>query len=231
MSMSCRRRRHRCVSRALAARDTFDQVPRRPARPPLYEPAALMVPRKWWTSDHEWWRRNWIVRSPAGRGNVGDREGGAWWSKASGRCPMSRRCARLSSILREQAIALMEQTNGLLVGQVETNQQPDGNLLIQLGVTVPALNQIPRLYSPNYQQPIALYPGRLSGMGIPGFEDIYSEEDFVTVVKRVLAAQEIKNVLTSLMSQVGGPCAQPVDRRDQGRRTCHRSDPSVAAPR
>lgn len=106
------------------------------------------------------------------------------------------------SIFREQATALTEQTNGLLVGQVETKQQPDGNLLIQLGVTVPALNDY-RVRILSYQQPIGLYPGRLSGMGIVVFEAVDNEDDFVVVVKRVLSSQAIKNVLTSLMSQVG----------------------------
>jgi hypothetical protein len=106
------------------------------------------------------------------------------------------------SMLREQATALTEQTSGLLVGQVETNQNPDGNLLIQLEIVVPALNDF-RVRILNYEQPIGLYPGRLTGMGIPVYETVNSEEDFVKFVRRALSSQVIKNVLTSLMSQVG----------------------------
>jgi hypothetical protein len=106
------------------------------------------------------------------------------------------------TILREQATALTEQTNGLIVGRVEAKQQQDGNLSISLEATVPALNE----YSVrilNYEQPIALYPGRVYGIGIPIYETINNEDDFVVVVKKVLSSAQIKNILTSLMSQVG----------------------------
>jgi len=106
------------------------------------------------------------------------------------------------TILREQATALTEQTNGLLVGQVETKQQTDGNLSVQLEATVPALNDY-RVRILNYEQPIGLYPGRLSGTGMTVYETIDNEDDFVIVVKKVLSSQAIKNILTSLMSQVG----------------------------
>jgi hypothetical protein len=112
------------------------------------------------------------------------------------------------SILREQATALTEQTNGLLVGQVETKQESDGELLIRLEITVPGLNDY-RLRILNFRQPIGLYPGRVFGMGILSFEDVKSEEEFVTVVKRALSSQAIKNVLTSLMSQVGEISSSP----------------------
>jgi len=106
------------------------------------------------------------------------------------------------TILREQATALTEQTSGLLVGQVETNQKSDESLIIQLEIIVPALNDY-RVRILNYEQPISLYPGRISGMGIIGSDLVESEEGFVTSVRRVLSSQVIKNVLTSLMSQVG----------------------------
>lgn len=105
------------------------------------------------------------------------------------------------SILREQATALTEQTNGLLVGQVETVQQSDGKLLIKLEIVVPALNDY-RARILSYLQPITLYPGRLTGMGIQLWEDVDNEENFVIQVRNALSSQVIKNVLTSLMSQV-----------------------------
>jgi hypothetical protein len=106
------------------------------------------------------------------------------------------------TILREQATALTEQTNGLIVGQVETKQQTDEKLSIQLEATVPALNDY-RLRILNYEQPIGLYPGRLTGIGISFFETVNNEDEFVIDVKKALSSQAIKNILTSLMSQVG----------------------------
>jgi hypothetical protein len=105
------------------------------------------------------------------------------------------------SILREQATALTEQTNGLLVGQVEVTQQADGNLVINLDIVVPGLNDY-RARILSYQQPISLYPGRLSGMGVLGTDLVNTEEQFLGSVRKVLSSQHIKNVLTSLISQV-----------------------------
>jgi hypothetical protein len=105
------------------------------------------------------------------------------------------------SILREQATALTEQTNGLLVGQVEVTQQADGNLVINLDIVVPGLNDY-RARILSYQQPISLYPGRLSGMGVLGTDLVNTEEQFLGSVRKVLSSQHIKNVPTSLISQV-----------------------------
>jgi hypothetical protein len=104
------------------------------------------------------------------------------------------------SILREQATALTEQTNGLLVGQVETNQLSDGNLQFKLEVVVPALNDY-RVRILRYLQPITLYPGNLTGMGIGAFVEINNEEDFVISVRNALSSQTVKNILSSLISQ------------------------------
>jgi hypothetical protein len=106
------------------------------------------------------------------------------------------------SILREQATALTKQTNGLLVGQVDVNQQSDGDLQIKLEVIVPALNEY-RVRILRYLQPITLYPGSLTGMGIGAFVEVNSEEDFVSGVRNALSSQAVKNILSSLMSQVG----------------------------
>jgi hypothetical protein len=106
------------------------------------------------------------------------------------------------TILREQATALTEQTNGLIVGRVEAKQQQNGNLSISLEAVVPALNEY-SIRILNYEQPITLYPGDVRGIGISVFETVENEEDFIIVVREVLSSQTIKNILTSLMSQVG----------------------------
>ncbi len=105
-------------------------------------------------------------------------------------------------ILREQATALTERTNGLLVGLVEVNQQSDRDLQIKLDVIVPALNDY-RVRILRYVQPITLYPGNLTGMGIGAFMEINSLEDFDIAIKNALSSQAVKNILSSLISQVG----------------------------
>src|SRR5208337_1606445 len=64
------------------------------------------------------------------------------------------------ALLREQATALTEQTNGALVGIAVTKPERDGSLVVTLSVQVPALdNYVYRLLE--YRQAVDGYPGVL----------------------------------------------------------------------
>ena len=104
------------------------------------------------------------------------------------------------SILREQAGALTEQTHGALVGIVEADKGKGYVLVIRLEVSVPALNDY-RYRILTYEQPIDLYPGILYG---PDDSISYpvNESDFTSAIKEALSSPRVKNVLTSLLSQV-----------------------------
>ena len=62
-----------------------------------------------------------------------------------------------AGILREQASALTEQTQGTLVGVVETKGSGD-KLQVNLAISVPSLNDY-RFRILLYLQPLELYPG------------------------------------------------------------------------
>ncbi len=102
------------------------------------------------------------------------------------------------SILREQAVALTEQTKGTLVGMVDVQSLKGAEFLVVLDVSVPALNNYHyRVLS--YRQPIEMYPGCLY-VGDDG-QDIADERAFVGRVKHALSSEKVKNILLSLLSQ------------------------------
>ena len=101
------------------------------------------------------------------------------------------------SILREQAGALTEQTQGVLVGVVETAIiGADLNLIME--ISVPALNDY-RVRVLSYKQPVAMYPGRMT-IRDQGYS-IEDEAAFVDLLRRTLASDWTRNVLSSLLSQ------------------------------
>ena len=102
-----------------------------------------------------------------------------------------------ATILREQASALTEQTKGTLVGIAEAH--PDGgSLRLNLDVSVPSLNSY-RYRILTYTQPIELYPGLLSyGRAVTKVGD---EAEFEKEMKAILSSVQVKQILTSLLSQ------------------------------
>ena len=104
------------------------------------------------------------------------------------------------SILREQDGALTEQTHGALVGIVEADKGKGYVLVIRLEVSVPALNDY-RYRILTYEQPIDLYPGILYGPD-DSISNPVNESDFTSAIKEALSSPRVKNVLTSLLSQV-----------------------------
>jgi hypothetical protein len=113
------------------------------------------------------------------------------------------------AIMKEQASALTDQTNGSLVGYVETTTFGDG-LRINLSIQVPALNNY-RYQILTYNQPITMYPGRLqSGVPVatgpnvfapPQSKFIENEQDFMVGLKALLTSQEVTQLVTSLLAQ------------------------------
>jgi hypothetical protein len=104
------------------------------------------------------------------------------------------------TILREQAAALTEQTKGTLVGMVEAHQGAGDTLEVSLEVLVPALNDY-RYRLLSYGQPVELYPGLLR-TGNDGIRPVVDEANFVSMIKSVLSSEKVRNILTSLLSQV-----------------------------
>jgi len=114
------------------------------------------------------------------------------------------------TIMKEQATALTKQTKGSLVGSVEAAANGNG-LKINLSVEVPALNNY-RYHVLTYTQPITMYPGRLASE-VPGPSgtrlsvlraqgtEVNNDQEFVEVLKQLLASEEVKQLLSSLLAQ------------------------------
>jgi hypothetical protein len=112
-------------------------------------------------------------------------------------------------IMKEQAAALTKQTKGSLVGSVEPVAYGNG-LVINLSVEVPALNNY-RYHVMTYEQPITMYPGTLasqvpapSGTGLyirPKAIKVNNEEEFLVALKALLASDEVKRLVSSLLVQ------------------------------
>jgi hypothetical protein len=120
-------------------------------------------------------------------------------------------------IMKEQATALTEQTKGSLVGLVETGTYGAGDLVINLSIQVPSLNNYKyRLMT--YTQPVTMYPGTLaaqvpvaSGTSLTGLInslglgpqaiEVKNEQEFVAALKGLLALDEVKRLVSSLLVQ------------------------------
>jgi hypothetical protein len=106
------------------------------------------------------------------------------------------------SILREQASALTQQTQGVLVGEAATKSKGD-DLVVSLDIVVPGLNDY-RYRVLMYEQPLEMYPGSFRAPVDALSKTIADETSFVAAVKAALSSQKVKNALTSLLAQVSG---------------------------
>jgi hypothetical protein len=104
-------------------------------------------------------------------------------------------------ILREQASALTEQTNGTLVGVVETDIR-GGWMTQSLEISVPSLSDY-RFRILTYEHSIHLYPGTMVSQSEAGIR-IENEAGFVEALKVILTSDRIKSVLSSLLAQANG---------------------------
>jgi hypothetical protein len=105
-------------------------------------------------------------------------------------------------ILKEQADALTEATEGVLVGRVDAAAGPGGSFSNELNVLVPRLN--------NYTYTILTathkidpYPVRVLVNTTQRYATCEDEQNFINVLEAILSSKEVKHVLSRLLSQVG----------------------------
>lgn len=105
------------------------------------------------------------------------------------------------TMLKEQATALSEETEGLLRGNVFTSSSAvDTELYITLSIIVPALNNY-RFDVLTYNQPITMFPGTLhSAVGNKGYR-INNEQEFDARLQSILASTEVSGVVAALIAQ------------------------------
>ncbi len=104
------------------------------------------------------------------------------------------------SILKEQAAALTDDTRGLLVGDVKTDEDLDGYLDLTLIIRVPSLNNYS--YSVlTYTQPITLFPGTMRSNAFATSRTVKSEEEFMFNLKEALQSPAITMAVKGLLAQ------------------------------
>lgn len=120
------------------------------------------------------------------------------------------------AILKEQADALTNATNGRLEGWVENNQVNGLAAItaspvtysrsLALSIRVPALdNYTYRILQ--YRQPAELYPGLISGMGGLEGVTIDNEQMFEDVLRQFLASEPTQRIVRSLLAQANDVAA------------------------
>ncbi len=115
------------------------------------------------------------------------------------------------AILREQAMLLEQKTNGLVLAEVRTGSDYNSGYLAVSGekanlplshsfyLIAPALeNYRYRLF--RVDQAIELYPLLIKD-GPIGEEEVYSEERFLEVLRKMFAAEKTQKVIQSLIAQ------------------------------
>lgn len=104
------------------------------------------------------------------------------------------------SVLREQGEALAEQTNGILLGYVDTTNASNNSILISMYIIVPTMNRYTiKLLS--YYQPLALYPGRFLDEVSNIAYDVSNEGEFNLVLKKIITSDKVVSIISSLLSQ------------------------------
>ena len=118
----------------------------------------------------------------------------------------------------EGCCQVVQQTKGVLVGVVETENNGTGNISISLEISVPALNDY-RYRILSYHQPLELYPGLLtpllqetsphaktnSLLQYAQSPNIPDEATFISAVKEIISSARVRRVLTALLAQVRMP--------------------------
>jgi hypothetical protein len=103
-------------------------------------------------------------------------------------------------ILKEQAEALTEATEGVLVGRVDASG-PANNFSYELNVVVPRLNNYTYTIVTATHQ-IDLYPVRVYVNTTQRWQSCENEQNFVSVLEAILSSKEVKRILSRLLSQV-----------------------------
>lgn len=105
------------------------------------------------------------------------------------------------AILKEQAALLTNQTNGLLIGEVET-LSIGSELVVVFSIRVPNLN-LYKLEILSYSQPINMYPGilRFELRQHDNRSEIEDETQFIKAIKAYLSSPGMSRALQSLIAQ------------------------------
>jgi hypothetical protein len=130
-----------------------------------------------------------------------------------GELPSSETQRTPYTILKEQASMLTEITNGLLVGEVKRSSEVDAfseftlgkqsqSFVAYLRIQVPSLNNY--TYSVvRIQYPIRLYPVLVKSLAVEDFHrECSSEEEFENALGQILSSQEVKQVISALLTQI-----------------------------
>ena len=106
------------------------------------------------------------------------------------------------SYLREQATALREATEGILVGDVRQFdvQSRNPQLGFSLMIVAPALNNY-RYRVLSIRQPIVMYPLMLESTALDETLEIANEEQLVAALERILGSDVIQRVVAALLAQ------------------------------
>jgi len=103
------------------------------------------------------------------------------------------------TMLREQANALTEATDGQLRGHVTTTSFSN-YLNISLSVVAPALDGY-TVEIITYRQPALIYPGTFESIE-GGSVTIKNEKEFSETLKSVLSSTAMQRMIASLLSQI-----------------------------
>lgn len=104
------------------------------------------------------------------------------------------------TMLKEQATALSEETDGLLRGNVSTLGSTDSDLYIILSIIVPALNNY-KFDLLTYTQPITMFPGTLDSNAESKRYRINNEQDFDDSLKVILSSTAVSSIVAALIAQ------------------------------
>ena len=106
------------------------------------------------------------------------------------------------AVLREQAQLLTGATKGVLSGSVLVSTSYSEDIVIELTIVVPTLNNYKYRVLRVQHHPINIYPLDLA-CDPKGIEvKCNNEEDFIGQVESVLSSTEVRNVIKRLISQV-----------------------------
>lgn len=112
-----------------------------------------------------------------------------------------------TTMLKEQAEALTQQTGGLLKGEVSLRPAKSGGhgltgTIVTLTIAVPAIDSY-FITALSYQHGLESYPGALYLNFENRSVEVADESEFTSVLKAALSSTKTQNVLSNLLSQAG----------------------------
>ena len=103
------------------------------------------------------------------------------------------------TVLKEQASALTDATEGILVGEVRTNPgSTQEQLQYSLEIVVPSLNQY-RYRVITLVQPLGMYPLNILVGNVSS--RVSNEEELIKKLGEILGSERVQRVLASLITQ------------------------------